>query len=189
MPDQKTPLIDAIKKEHVHLSGRIALLKDEMRVWSDKGEPDHHLLKLLAGFFKTFPDEIHHKKEDYIYDALIRNGVLERDYLARLRSEHDEMSALTEKFSNDLGKLGNGQSTATLSVINNINGYVAMQELHMADEESQFLPLAESVLPEARFIQISEAIQLDLITEASHQTFRALAAIDADIDDHLKSKK
>lgn len=56
-------IIDTIKEEHVRLTGRLALLKREIDVWTRNSEPDYDLLYLLARYFMKFPDEIHHKKK------------------------------------------------------------------------------------------------------------------------------
>ena len=59
----------------------------------------------------------------------------------------------------------------------------------MADEESQFLPLAEKELPKTRVDEISETIQQTLITDTAKQTFEDLMRIDSDIKKRLKEKQ
>ena len=188
MSGHRPSLIEAIKKEHKHFANRIVLLRRELDAQAENRHPDYELLSLLAVFFEIFPDEIHHKKEDYIYDALIRNGVVETDYLVRLKAEHEQMHEMTEQFIGELKTLVERRSDTPSSLIDAVNRYVDLQEIHMADEESQFLPLAQSCLPEARFDHIERQIQADLITEETHQAFKKLAAIDANIDKHLEHK-
>ncbi len=182
MPRHEAPLARAIEKEHAHMKSRLALLKRELRALAENQKPDFDLLDLLAQFFTTFPDEIHHKKEDLLYDALIERGILESDYLKRLRREHEQMDALTKQFSKNLYECAvRGQPTKTV-LLNSIDAYIDLQELHMADEESQFLPLVEKELSEECLAQINEKIQQELITDAARDSFRALAEIDKKID-------
>lgn len=181
-------IIDTIKDEHVHLTSRLALLKREVDVWTRNGEPDYDLLYLLAQYFMKFPDEVHHKKEDYIYDALIESGVLENEYLARLKSEHEQMGLQAAQFAEHFDDLLAHHASPKWTMIDKIKKFIALQELHMADEESQFLPLAQKELSVKRLNEINEAVQCDLITDAAREAFRLLAGIDAEIDSHVAKK-
>ena len=181
-------IIETIREEHVRLTNRLALLKREIDVWTRNREPDYDLLYLLARYFMKFPDEIHHKKEDYIYDALIANGVPETEYLSRLKSEHQQMGDLSREFAAHFDDLLAHHVSPKWAMIGKVKKFVALQELHMADEESQFLPLAKKELSEKRFGEINEAVQYDLITDAALQAFRELADIDAKIDSHIAKK-
>lgn len=182
-------IFDAIRHEHELLSARLAILKNEIDAWSHHKEPDYDLLHLLIQFFQIFPDEIHHKKEDIIYDALIRHNVLETDYLKRLKSEHDDMGALKDRFSQNLDNLAAHHVSPKWSLIIDVGKYIDFQALHMADEESQFLPLAEKELPRSRVDEIGETIQSELITDDAKQSLETLARIDADIESRLREKK
>ena len=181
-------IIDTIKDEHVRLSSRLALLRREIDIWTRNGEPDYDLLYLLAQYFMKFPDEIHHKKEDRIYDALIEDGVLETEYLLRLKSEHEQIGLLAGQFSEHFDDLLAHHASPKWAMIDKVKKFVAMQELHMADEESQFLPLAQKELSEKRLTEINEAVQNELITDAARESFRLLAGIDAEIDSHIAKK-
>ena len=181
-------LIDTIKDEHVRLSSRLALLKREIDIWTRNGEPDYDLLYLLAQYFMKFPDEIHHKKEDCIYDALIEDGVLETEYLSRLKSEHEQMGELSAQFSEHFDDLLAHHASPKWAMIDKVKRFIALQELHMADEESQFLPLAQKELSQKRLKEINETIQNKLISDEARDAFRELAGIDAEIDSHVAMK-
>ncbi len=182
-------IFDAIRHEHELLSARLAILKNEIDAWSQHKEPDYDLLHLLIQYFQIFPDEIHHKKEDIIYDALIQHNVLETDYLKRLKSEHEEMGDLKSRFTDSLDNLAAHHVSPKWSLIIDVGKYIDFQKLHMADEESQFLPLAEKELPKTRIDEISETIQHELITDDAKQSFENLACIDDDIESRLREKK
>ncbi|MBL4619442.1 MAG: hemerythrin domain-containing protein [Marinicaulis sp.] len=182
-------VLTAIKKEHDQLSGRLTLLKNEAHAWSHNQEPDYDLLHLLIQYFAKFPDEIHHKKEDLIYNALIGGGVLESEYLKRLKSEHEQMNALTQQFSANLENLAAHHVSPKWSLISDINNYIDVLELHMADEESQFLPLAEIELSNKDLLGVHEIIQTELITDAAKQAFEDLSRLDSDIDQLARKKK
>ncbi len=188
MPAQTPKLITAIKDEHQHLGNRLHILKQELRAWSKGKEPNTALLRLLVRFFETFPDEIHHKKEDMIYDALIEKGVLESAYLKRLRGEHDEMAELTSAFSKNLKDFVENRKGAADKLIDKLNRFIDMQEVHMADEESQFLPLAESELSGRKFARLQSAIRQALITDEAKRVFHKLADIDTKIEEVLRNR-
>jgi hemerythrin-like domain-containing protein len=186
---QRLIVLNAIKKEHDQLCDRLALLKKEIYVWSHNEEPDYDLLHLLIQYFGKFPDEIHHKKEDRIYDALIQGGVLESDYLKRLKSEHEQMGALTEQFSNNLDSLIAHHVSPKWSIIIDINKYIDVLELHMADEETQFLPLAKKELSSTILLEVNETIQSELLTDAARQSFEDLTRIDSEIEKMVMKKQ
>ncbi len=182
-------LIDAIKDEHDRLRSRLVLLKQEIDVWTRNGEPDYDLLHLLAQYFMRFPDEIHHKKEDHIYDALMDKGVLETEYLLRLKSEHEQMGLLTTQFSEHFDDLLAHHVSPKWTMIDKVKKFIVMQELHMADEESQFLPLARKELSVDRLNEIGAAARKALINDAARESFQELATIDSGIESHLAKKK
>ena len=114
---------------------------------------------------------------------------METDYLKRLKSEHEEMSALTQQFSINLESLAAHHVSPKWSLISDINKYIDVLELHMADEESQFLPLAEKELSKKDLLGVHEIIKSELITDAAKQTFEELDRIDSDIDQLTREKK
>lgn len=181
-------IFDAIRHEHELFGGRLAILKNEIDAWSHHKEPDYDLLHLLIQYFQIFPDEIHHKKEDIIYDALIRHNVLETEYLKRLKSEHGEMGDLKSRFTDSLDNLAAHHVSPKWALIMDVGKYIDFQKLHMADEESQFLPLAEKELPKTRVDEISGTIQDKLITDKAKESFEQLARIDAAIENRLREK-
>ncbi len=180
-------LIDAIKQEHLYINSRLALLKREIHGWSNDKTPNLELLERLSRFFMKFPDEIHHKKENYIYDALIQKGVLESNYLLRLKAEHEQMGALTAKFAEGLDRMIADDGRVEQSLIDDVRAFIDLQELHIADEETQFLPLAETELSEARLAEIGAAVQKDLINDAVLRAVRDLASIDTEIEEYLEN--
>ncbi len=182
-------ILETIKKEHDLLNGRLSLLQREIATWSGHSEPDYDLLHALIEFFSVFPDEIHHKKEDHIYTALIKANVLETEYLKRLKSEHEEMGSLKETFSKNLKNLAAHHVSPKWSLIVDVTTYIDVQELHMADEESQFLPLAKKELSNTQLLGVAEKIQNELITDSAKQIFETLNRIDKTIDELLRKKK
>ncbi len=182
-------VLEIIKKEHDLLNGRLSLLRREIATWSSHSEPDYDLLHALIEYFSVFPDEIHHKKEDHIYAALINNNVLESDYLKRLKSEHEGMGSLKESFSKNLENLAAHHVSPKWALIVDVTKYIEMQELHMADEESQFLPLAQKELSNTQLMEVAETIQTELITDLAKQTFETLNRLDKKINDLLRKKK
>lgn len=188
MPKTRQNLIEFIKYEHVRLAGRIKLLSQEVENWASGAETDFDLLQQLVRFFSLFPDEIHHKKEDVIYDALVKAGVSESDYLRRLKDEHARMAALKSQFAEDLEKLLRSRGAPDEALAESIRQYISVQELHMAEEESQFLPLANRELSDETFSEIGNRIQAELIDSSSTRLFADLADIDAKIDARLKAR-
>ncbi len=182
-------VLDTIKNEHDLLNGRLALLRREISAWSRHAEPDYDLLHALIEYFAVFPDEIHHKKEDHLYAALIQNNVLESAYLLRLKSEHEKMSDLKDSFSKNLENLAAHHVSPKWSLIVDVGNYIETQELHMADEESQFLPLAKNELSKSQLMEVAEVIQSELITDSAKRTFEMLKQIDARIEEILRKKK
>lgn len=185
MSDYRNSLIDSIKSEHKFLSKHILLLQDQIRQWKQEENTDYKLVELLMYFIETFPDQLHHKKEEFIYDALIRNGLPESEYLARLKLEHDGMELVKEKFLFDMSHFLDQRAKASHNSVESIIKYINLQKDHMYEEESQFLPVAQDWLPEARFVEINVEIQRTLINKETQDSFRKLAKIQQDISAYL----
>jgi hemerythrin-like domain-containing protein len=183
-----TDAVRSIRAEHAQLRDRLDLLKLEIAAHSQGRRAEDGLLDLLARFFASFPDEIHHRKEGRLYYALIRKGVAETAFLRRLKDEHAQMEAAARRFAGDLRKLAARRGSATPTLLRRIEGYISALELHMADEESQFLPLVESTLSRERLAEIEAEIDRELSAAAARTAQRKLAAIDAEIGARLTER-
>ncbi|MBT8471848.1 MAG: hypothetical protein HKN14_08865 [Marinicaulis sp.] len=121
------------------------------------GEPNYRLLRDLAHYFSLFPDELHHKKEDIIYDFLAST----EDHLssspsqgnARLhdiRTDHDVISADAAIFRKGIVQVLAGQQLPRDELSLYGSKYILTLRRHMQHEEESFFPRAcASIKPEA----------------------------------------
>lgn len=181
-------LLDSIRADHAKIGARLELLRKEVEEFALDRTADVGLLDLLAQFFAAFPDEIHHRKEGFLYYALIRQGVAETAYLRRLKDEHGRMEEAAARFAEDLHRLKSRGGAASPALIARIGRYAAFLQLHMADEESQFLPLVEQRLAPERLLEIEMEAARELTRAEAQRSLRKIAAIDAEIDAHIASR-
>jgi hemerythrin-like domain-containing protein len=179
-------IVQSIRDEHERLAERLSLLKMEVEK-AASGAPDVLLLDLLAQFFSSFPDKVHHAKEHRLYYALIRQGVPEDAYLRRLKEEHKRLGAKSERFAADLKRLLLRGGVPSAFLLKRIRAFIEMQEVHMADEESQFLPLLSRHLSPARLLEIEREQAAEENSEEQRGWERRIAILERSIDERLKS--
>lgn len=121
------------------------------------GEPRYRLLRDLAQYFSLFPDEVHHKKEDIIYDFLAST----EDHLSSspsqgnerlhdIRNDHDVISADAATFREGIVQVLAGEQLPRDELSLYGSKYILTLRRHMQHEEESFFPRAlSSIEPKA----------------------------------------
>ena len=158
------PTVQIIRTEHSTLSAvlrSIGLLLTESRRHGI--EPDFKVLRAMLFYIDEFPEKVHHTKESALLFPLLRERSselaavldrLDRDHEASHRAvldlQHDVL-ALEMMSEAPHAKARQADFEARM------HAYIASYLDHMRVEETEVLPLAESVLTEADWVALDEA--------------------------------
>ena len=141
--------IATIKDEHVSISsvlkGLVTHVKDAQ---SGRREVDCHLIAAQLDYIETYPERLHHPKEDqFLFRKLRERDPDSHAILDELESEHVRTRALVDEMRADLKQL---RTTGDLDAFAEaLEVYATFHYQHMSREEKVILPLAEKkLLPE-----------------------------------------
>jgi hemerythrin-like domain-containing protein len=168
-----------IRVEHRNLAAVLHALRylvDGVRDGSRK--PDFSLLLAMVYYIDTFPEKLHHPKEDrYLFARLRQRTAMGKAALDRLEAEHIHGAKLIRDLEQALLRWEmRGQQDVT-AFAEEVERYSAFQWRHMQQEEELVLPLAERELTEEDWREIDAAFAGNadpLITKDVEQDFEQL---------------
>ena len=158
------PTLQIIRSEHSTLSAvlrSIGLLLTECR--RHDIEPDFKVLRAMLFYIDEFPEKVHHTKESALLFPILRERSsvlwpvldrLDRDHEASHRTvldlQHDVLTLeMMSEAPHAKARLADFEAR--------MHDYIASYLDHMRVEETEVLPLAESVLTEADWAAVDEA--------------------------------
>lgn len=156
---------------HHELSAKeqaIAVLKDEHRSQAaamrgllhalESEAPDFALLGALLFYVETFPQRLHHPKEDEVLFKLLRQRTTEcNGLLDRLEQQHDEGMADFDRLRGLLDAWRNGDAKAGADFSTVAAAFAQFEWSHMTLEESELLPLAAQHLSDEDWREVANA--------------------------------
>ena len=133
------------------------------------GEADYYLLQSLADYFSLFPDELHHKKEDIIYDALVEKMAAKTPNAAErfhnLRSDHEKLTEAAERFKEEVAKSSIDPQSDNSALASAASAFVSVQQRHMNSEEQHFFPRVLAMFDDEDWENVNAAYA-DLLGDA-----------------------
>ena len=148
-----------LKAEHRALGTVVAALQ---RLLSDlrQGlvEPDFRLFAAMLYYIESFPERLHHPKEDqYLFRAL-RNRTREGwELLDELQGEHVRSGQLVSYLAQTLVRFQGGAPDGLDAFCAAVDAYAALLADHMRKEEGAIMPLADAHLTESDWAAMAAA--------------------------------
>jgi branched-chain amino acid transport system ATP-binding protein len=177
--------IAIIQDEHRAITSVIEGLRHMLvEVAAGRIPVDHALLGAMFHYIETFPEKLHHPKEDHFLFARLRARRPDAALLLDgLEAEHEigrerfaELKAKWERFRDD--------PAALAPFVEGVERYSHFHWLHMRKEEDEILPLAAKALSDedwqaidAAFASNSDPIVGVLASKAFRELFRRIVAI------------
>lgn len=148
-----------LRDEHRSISAVLSALRQLARMAQDaKLRPDFAVFRAMIYYIDTFPERLHHPKEDrFLFARLLERAPESGALVARLKEEHVAGAKLVRDLERALLGLeqawprGAAQFTAT------VDAYAEFHWKHMRAEEQELLPLAEKALSAADWAEIAQA--------------------------------
>ncbi|MCC6870644.1 MAG: hemerythrin domain-containing protein [Burkholderiales bacterium] len=174
-----------IQDEHRAITAVIEGLRHLVKAVRDgRMAPDHALFGAMFHYIETFPERLHHAKEDdYLFARLRMRRPEVTPVLDALSREHrigrerfDELKAKWERFRDDPGALD--------AFADGVERYSHFHWKHMRREEDEVFPLAREALTaedwqaiDAAFASNEDPIVGVPASKAFHGLFRKIVAI------------
>jgi hemerythrin-like domain-containing protein len=139
-------IIDQLEVDHRNVAGLLKILEAELGAIQRIEEPDYPLMALVLDYMLSYPDLVHHPKEDLIYQMLLKRLPEIRDSLDDLELEHEVLASLTREFADMLRDVTAGGTVGRETLINTGRSFVQTYRDHMLTENVGVFVLARKHL-------------------------------------------
>lgn len=141
-------------------------------------KPNFELLGAMLYYVDTFPERLHHPKEDqWLFRLLEFRHPPARPLLERLRSEHRQGATRIRALEQTLARYSQGGDREFPAFAVAVEAYVDFERSHMRCEEVELFPLAQAHLLEEDWSEIDAAFATNadpLVGVSSHDHFNEL---------------
>jgi hemerythrin-like domain-containing protein len=147
MPGDVMSVLMLLEAEHERLEKLLQVIEREAVALERQQECDRPLLALAIEYWRTYPDQCHHPKEDLVLTQMLRRGVPGSDELhRRFTAGHEALGALSASVADALEPSNSPASTSEIAAL--LRRFVDENRQHMALEEVQVFAVAHRCLAE-----------------------------------------
>jgi hemerythrin-like domain-containing protein len=144
-----TTIIDQLETDHRNVAELLGILSAELDTIKRIEDPDYPLMGMVLDYLLTYPDLVHHPKEDLIYQMLLKRQPGLRETLDDLEVEHEVLGSLTREFADIVRDVVAGAPVERERFIDSGRTFVKTYRDHMLGENSGVFVLAREHLPPA----------------------------------------
>ena len=167
-----------LRDEHRSISAVLQCLQQLTRMAQDPAiKPDFAVFRAMIYYIDTFPERLHHPKEDnFLFARLLRRSDAARPLVAKLMAEHVEGARLVRELERAMLAFEETWPRGAQDLAAAVNAYAEFHWAHMRCEEQELLPLAETALIDEDWEAIEAAFagNADPIADLRDQDFDKL---------------
>ena len=171
-------IMKGLQKDHQNLAQVLEIMELQLERIADGDDAALALMLDASHYIQSYPDIIHHPKENKVFEVFRYRSSEEADALETLTQQHETMPAATIKFQTMLDQAINGLGfISRKDLVRNIQDYLELEWEHMNLEESVVFPLIEKTLEEKDWKLLEELIEADsdpLFSGKIEETFENL---------------
>jgi len=167
-----------LQLEHQSLGRLLDIMDEWIGDYSVSQEPDYRLLQIIADYLLSYPDEVHHPKEDLIFLKLQRRDSGAASKLSRLLDEHRELREITQEFAAIVDDSTEPTASRPKQTLQATRKLVDYYRHHIEMEEKHFFPTAERVLTRDDWAEIDfpATEQIDPLLDEADTKYQNLRA-------------
>jgi hemerythrin-like domain-containing protein len=167
-----------LQLEHQNLGRLLDIMDEWVGDFGVSQAPDYRLLQIIADYLLSYPDEVHHPKEDLIFLKLQRRDSGAASKLSRLLDEHRDLREITQEFAAIVGDSTEPTALRSKQILQAIRKLVDYYRRHIEMEEKHFFPTAERVLTKGDWAEIDFAVseQTDPLLNEAETKYKNLRA-------------
>ena len=173
MPDVMTKL----RQDHANVAQVLAVLERELDRIEQGGSADYELLQDVMRYITGYSDLHHHPAEDVLYEELAKAAPEAAGELSVILTEHEKLIDKGRQFLETIEAVEEEAMVKRADFLRIGHAYVDTLSHHMGIEESRLFPLADRVLSDDAFANVSERLERQpdpLFGPALHEEYRQL---------------
>lgn len=135
-----------LREDHRNMAILLALLERQAELIADGEEPDYDLSHDVLRYMTTYPDAVHHPREDRIYLRLRDVAPDSVSDIDGIMAEHEEIGRIGIALRDALDAIEAGLLVRRDEIIDQAQAYVKKLRDHMRWEEATLFTLADEML-------------------------------------------
>lgn len=152
------PAMRVLMGEHMALKGITRILRMDAEILDRGQDVDAAVLKSIVEYIETFPDRIHHPKEEhYLFKAMRKRSPEAATALDHLFREHQQENAMIRDFAAAVDAYAQDTAVSRAIMARAARDYADFVEDHIERENREAFPLAERILSEDDWAEIDTA--------------------------------
>ncbi|MDX1527875.1 MAG: hemerythrin domain-containing protein [Gammaproteobacteria bacterium] len=152
-------IVEQLRTDHENVATLLDILDDQVEMVRKAQSADYDLMRDIMYYMTTYPDGFHHPMEDAVIEKLVDRDPGNRDMALRVVKEHNDLARKSQSFLDMLLMVVDGEIVLRKDIVARGVDYIQFLRSHMQREEQRLFPLAESVLSEKDWKEISETIE------------------------------
>ena len=141
-----SPAIDLLKREHSNMRSVLVLIGGQLDALERGEQIDYVLLANALYYMRKYPSQVHHPKEDLIFERLAAGDPSYKREVARIQEQHQQIYELEEWLVNMALLSPLPHTTERQRLIEFGRHYLQLQRDHSITEEKTLFPRAADVL-------------------------------------------
>ena len=154
--------LEKLRREHVNFGLLLHQLEKQLNELKSGNPVDYPLVADVADYFTGYPGDIHHPKEDLLFERLDFCAPAAAENARRLLDHHENIGRLAQKFADETKAVQEGSEVPRETFIDTLEEFILVQRTHMRMEESLFFPLVELHLTDEDWNYVNTRVSDDL---------------------------
>jgi hemerythrin-like domain-containing protein len=139
-------LIESLHEDHGNLSTLLGLLETHLLALQSDDDPDYPLMVDIIEYVYSYPDVIHHPREDLLYQTAMERDSSVREEIEPVLQQHAELKKCTHRLLDSLNAVLNGALVDKTRLKDEIHDFINLQRTHIMLEECRIYPHIERLL-------------------------------------------
>jgi hemerythrin-like domain-containing protein len=136
-----------LRSDHHHMARIMKLMRYAVNPMIEEQSLEHlELLGECIEYMTLFPDNVHHKTEDAIFEQLVKQDKAAIVYVETLQHEHIELAKKSKEIASLVHALQNEHIMSLDNLISLTIEYIELQTRHMRIEEATVFTLVDQKL-------------------------------------------
>lgn len=147
-------LLTNLRTDHRNIAMLLDLLLKETERLEALEEPDYELVHDVMQYMTSYPDAVHHPREDLLYQHILSARPDVEENLRRVESDHVDIAKLGAKLRDDIDSIAAGTFIKRDVIIAELRNYRETLLAHMYWEERELFALADELQDDGEWSNI-----------------------------------
>lgn len=140
-------VLEGLRRDHGNFKMLLSAFERELKVFDTGGRPDYELIDDILRYSLDFPDQEHHKTEEFLARRLLREHAGIRAILENIAREHQDLRYAGMEVLTRLEAILNEEPVDREGFVRLCRSFIDDHRNHMTREEKILFPLVEEMLP------------------------------------------